>query len=862
MDLLKVWCVILALYFAPVDSDKKVSVQEIVLDSSVLDVQWLGEDFKTVLLQTDKGRVYRSGNRGESWSDTTDQLKLGVAATEAGSSTQFQVDSMQKSPADPNVILVRGVGKTHFVSMDAGSSWRKVRQRSTIHTWIFHKARPKWALLSTWTDACGKTAAADGQAEGPCNHNLYVTKDLGKTFVLVASYVVQFSWGDLAHNQQDRIYFTHFRETTGDQPKLSLWSQNVDFACSDDLGKTVTKLVHRGNKFLVSHNFLFVAKLKDKSNQNVNLMTSSDGGLTFRLAKLPQELDEKSYAILDTSEGIVMLHVNHGSVAPFSTGNVYVSDKDGTRFSLSLPNNVRGTGGDCEFDKVLSLDGVYIANVKDLHRVDDSDSDGEATAEGDGIEEENAAGTEVDRRRTVQGKAKEESVVRTVISFDKGGLWSYLKPPTVDSLGKPLDCPVDKCWLHLHGITNFHNYAPFYSIENAVGIIMGTGNIGPYLRFEPDEVNTYLSRDGGLTWFESHKGAFIYEFGDHGGLVLMADDVKRTKQVVFSWNEGISWYDFEFADRPMNVDNIVIEPNATTTSFLVYGTRGTAGVLYHLDFQPLGQPLCKGIWAADSVSSDYETWTPTDGRSSDSCILGRQITYTRRKASSECFNGEKLERPVVKSNCVCTEENFDCEVGFSRKIGSVDCRLVEEIMVKSPETCTSSDFYHVQAYRKVVGDTCEGGWQPEEIAVPCPASSKMGRGAMSILGVVAMIAILMGAVAVLSKSDNFKKWIANHGFESFKNVKYAGIGANMPETALESVGSRYDADFLEGDQDDFVEDAPQLMTYVGSHQNRGDRKRDEARMISGGFHSADAPVPKLLAPPGRATKDDDSLDLL
>lgn len=60
-------------------------------------------------------------------------------------------------------------------------------------------------------------------------------------------------------------------------------------------------------------------------------------------------------------------------------------------------------------------------------------------------------------------------------------------------------------------------------------------------RFEPEETSTFFSRDGGLTWVEAHKvhlaareldfmrqGAFIYEFGDHGGLIVMADDLKKT----------------------------------------------------------------------------------------------------------------------------------------------------------------------------------------------------------------------------------------------------------------------------------------------------------------------------------------------
>merc|ERR1719454_2520057 len=316
------------------------------------------------------------------------------------------------------------------------------------------------------------------------------------------------------------------------------------------------------------------------------------------------------------------------------------------------------------------------------------------------MEAEASDGAEVDKKHGRGGKkaskpAKEERVIRTVVSFDKGAAWNFLKPPRVDSLGKNYPCngrPAEECSLHLHGTTSWDFYAPFYSIETAVGIIMGTGNVGSSLRFEPEVTNTFVSRDGGLTWIEAHKGAFIYEFGDHGGLIVMADDLKKTNQVVFSWNEGQSWYDFELSDYPVEVDNIVTEPNATSTKFLLYGTRGDSGVVYHLDFDALGQPLCKGVWAADSVSSDYETWNPSDGRSNEKngekCMLGRQVTYTRRKQTSECFNGEKFERPITKKNCACTEENFDCEMGFARQVGALECKLTQDsaaVMETPPE---------------------------------------------------------------------------------------------------------------------------------------------------------------------------------
>lgn len=852
---------------------KKVSVKEVVFDSAVSDIQWLGEDQKTVITQTAKGRLYRSTNGGETWNDITDFFKVDVP----GSSPQpFVAESMTKSPADPNTILVSGNRKTNFISSSRGSSWKKLRQKSQIHTVIFHKTRPTWLLLSTWTSTCNKKKDSNSAPEppedggGPCNHQLFLSKDLGKTFSLVQNYVVQFSWGDPTMNQQDRIYFTHFRKKTGDQPKLYIWSSDVDFAYMDaDVkfwGSPVT-MVALGNKFLVSHKFIFVAKVKDVAAQTVMLMVSADGGRTFNAPQLPTEIDEKSYTVLDTSEGLVMLHVNHGAKEA-QVGNVYISDDKGYRFTLSLPNNVRGTNGDCEFDKVLSLEGVYMANFKETKSSDTSggvdDKTKEAAEESQALEEETKSGTEVDKRRAPKSKAKEESVVRTVISFDKGGAWSYLKPPRVDSTGKQIECPPDKCWLHLHGITNFHNYAPFYSTENAIGIIMGTGNVGPSLRFEPDQTNTYISRNGGLTWMEAHKGAFIYEYGDHGGLVVMADDVRKTKLVVFSWNEGQSWYDFELSSMPVEVDNIVTEPNATSTKFLLYGTRGDTGVMYHLDFESLGQPLCKGVWAADSVSSDYEMWSPSDGKNTEKCLMGKQVTYTRRKQTSECFNGEKFERPVSRKNCECTQEDFECEVGFTRPVGSTECRFADDGSIKIPLSCARNDHFFATGYRKVVGDTCEGGWQPQQVSVACPAKP-MSKGAWSVLGALGMLAVVLAAVNMLSQNDRVKGIFANYGFESFGAVRYANIGSKAPESALDSVGTRFDADFIEGDQDDF--DAPQLMNYTNDRdrdsrdrdRDRDSRDREETRRSA--LDTASEAVPRLARPPGGGTKEED-VDLL
>lgn len=795
-----------------VAAEKKVSVIEAVFDSAVEDIQWLGPHYKTVFCRTKNGGLYRSTDSGRTWTDATKLLK-GV------STSPVKVESIFLHPNSRDVIVVQGKGHFHFISNDQGNSFRPLAHQGPIHGFIFHPKRVTWALMSRWTDACTRSSSLAAKAtKEPCRHDLYVTRDSGASFNLLAAYVVQYSWGDPTRNEEDAVFFSQYHPSSKSdniyegQSRSAGWSKHIDFNYVPDPSSSIKRLVPQGNKFLISNGYIFVARLVNEQDQTVAFMVSTDGGKTFKEARLPVALQEKSYSILDTSQNSVVLHVNHGHAARdgVNVGNVYISDAEGLRYSLSLPQNIRSPSGDCEFDQIASVEGVYIANYRD-------DSSWKTDGQDNGqdysyLKEYDNRDTGIQKQHRWPRKGKDEVAVKTVISFDKGGVWSYLAPPRVDSRGVEVSCADDylavngsirnpsengsvpvsskqfsaidssntkeECWLHLHGITNYHRYAPFYYVDNAVGLIMGTGNVGPYLRYEEDQVNTYLSRDGGLTWAEVHKGAYIYEFGDHGGLIVMADDTKKTNQVVFSWNEGQSWYDFDLGDHSINVDNIVIEPNSSSIEFLLYGTRGTAGVLYHLDFETLGQPLCKGPWAADSVASDYQTWTPKDGRTGDDCILGRKVTFTRRKPTSECFNGRNFARPVERKNCTCTERDYECEFGFTRAINSLEC--VPEDPELTHEECTSSGIFFVNAYRKIPGDTCVGGWTPQKVPVMCPASSpfsKRARMAMLLFGTPFIVG-LIGVASYSKDNPRVRSILSALGINNLapSSAKYAILG--------------------------------------------------------------------------------------
>ena len=64
--------------------------------------------------------------------------------------------------------------------------------------------------------------------------------------------------------------------------------------------------------------------------------------------------------------------------------------------------------------------------------------------------------------------------------------------------------------------------APVYSTEKAVGVVLGTGNIGSKLTDNDSQKNLFLSRDGGLNWSTIRMGVYIYEIGDHGAIIVIA----------------------------------------------------------------------------------------------------------------------------------------------------------------------------------------------------------------------------------------------------------------------------------------------------------------------------------------------------
>jgi len=329
---------------------------------------------------------------------------------------------------------------------------------------------------------------------------------------------------------------------------------------------------------------------------------------------------------------------------------------------------------------------------------------------------------------------------KSVITFDKGGMWKPIKGPKKDSNGKSIDC--DDCSLHLNGKTAGY-LGPVYSSATSTGLIIATGNVGHHLHSRQDEINTYFSRDAGRSWEEIRKGSYIYEYGDHGALMILADNRQATNKILYSWNEGLSWTEFEFWSHMMEVENIITEPSGTSQVFIIYGRRNDKGVLMQINFETLHERRCSGVNAAGADASDYEEWTPADELRAGNCLLGRKVTFTRRKREVQCFNGWDYDRREEIVNCACARSDYECDFGYQMNEGD-RCERVPEMPLSgygAPDEC-SGYFTITKGYRKVPGDSCIGG----EVSVELDPIIQKCPGFGTTASVLLMVTLSCGVV--------------------------------------------------------------------------------------------------------------------
>ncbi|KAF2976922.1 hypothetical protein EK904_014077, partial [Melospiza melodia maxima] len=417
----------------------------------------------------------------------------------------------------------------------------------------------------------------------------------------------------------------------------------------------------------------------------------------MRVAQFVTKHPIKEYYIADASEDQVFVCVSHDN----NRTNLYISEAEGLKFSLSLenfpfppPHRYFANEPFADFHRVEGVRGVYIATL-------------------------------------INGSFSEENM-RSVITFDKGGTWELLQPPTQTHYGEHIDCQIpwgagtgrrppkmtfgdllvvgllsQGCSLHLaqrlSQLLNFQlRRMPILSKESAPGLIIATAitlhssrrMISPFLpgsvgKNMARKTNVYISSSAGARWREALSGPHYYTWGDHGGILVAIAQGTETDQLKYSTNEGETWKVFTFSEKPVFVYGLLTEPGEKSTIFTIFGSYKENGhswlILQINTTDVLGVPC---------TENDYKLWSPSDERGNE-CLLGHKTVFKRRTPHATCFNGEDFDRPVMVSNCSCTREDFEC-------------------------------------YRKISGDTCTGGDVESRLEgelVPCPLAGECPRTA-------------------------------------------------------------------------------------------------------------------------------------
>jgi len=250
----------------------------------------------------------------------------------------------------------------------------------------------------------------------------------------------------------------------------------------------------------------------------------------------------------------------------------------------------------------------------------------------------------------------------------------------------------------------------------------------------------------------------------------MGNDRIKTNSIIYSWDEGKTWQDQRFSDEDVFIKNIIIDPMGSSQHFLIYGlTESEKGVkkgfLANLDFNKLHEPKCRNPNEPNTPNSDYESWTPNDGRFSRECLMGKKVIYIRRKRDSECFNGLEFERKVVEEQCHCTDDDYECDFGFHR-INVYDiCTSIDDESEKQrglpPKVCNG--YYTIsKGYRKVPGNSCVGGVKFDPIIIPC-----QNKGIFSTIGIGLFFIILI--ILILHILSLFNKNMFHQCYKYFTN---------------------------------------------------------------------------------------------
>ncbi|WFD26616.1 vacuolar protein sorting/targeting protein PEP1 [Malassezia nana] len=451
--------------------------------------------------------------------------------------------------------------------------------------------------------------------------------------------------------------------------------------------------------FSVFDRYMLVAELAG-SPPSLRMHVSLDGYQFAPLTLPPSlQLDHRAYTVLDSVTRAVFLHVTTHDSNMAQWGDIVKSNSNGTYYALSLENVNRDGMGFVDFEKMLGLDGIALANV---------------------VANSNEA--------SLSGVKQ----LRTMITHNDGGHWKSLDAPAVDSHGSPYPCNQVGCNLHLHNLLERPDLRITLSSPSATGFMLATGNVGrsllPYA-----QCDTFLTRDGGFTWEEVHKNTHKWEYGDHGSIIVLVDDQHATDTLLYTLDQGLTWETYRFGEK-MRVSTLDTVPEDTKRKFVLMGESQGRSTAVFLDFtRVLSQPC---VFDRDEERNDFERWSPSQQRE-EACLFGSQTWFWRRKRDRVCYVGEAMpEQEVEKKPCTCSAADFECEFNHFRDARG-HCVLypgVTALPSDEGDQCSPDHpdydgyWYERTNVRKIPLSRCVGGERPDRGRRHACRAARKGHG--------------------------------------------------------------------------------------------------------------------------------------
>ncbi|KAK1148412.1 vacuolar protein sorting/targeting protein PEP1 [Aspergillus melleus] len=660
-------------------------------------------DDETVLVLTSDYELYVSHDHGKNWERALEGKKI---------------TRVILHPYNSDAAFFLSEGADGFWTVDRGHSFKPFKaaapptQERFISPLSFHPRYKDWLI---WTGAvdCGS---------GDCHSDAWFSENRGGEWKLLLRYVQKCEFENREGRPESaNIIFCEQYENENKKNRLRLLSTTNQFS---DYTVQIEDVIN----YATMSEFIVVASRNSENAESLVASVSVDGK-TFAEAQFPPNVQvpvQTAYTVLESSTHAVFLHVTASNIEGAEYGPIIKSNSNGTFYVLSLSAVNRNHEGFADFEKMQGLEGVAVVNV--VGNVD------------------------------AVSKNAEKKKLKTMITHNDGAQWMLLPPPSKDAGGKNFGCAVstgkgtNDCSLHLHGYTERRDERDTFSSGSAIGLMMGVGNVGDHLT-GGDEVDTFMTSDGGISWRSVKKGRYMWEYGDSGSVIVIVPESRPTKSLFYSVDEGGNWEEFVFADVDVQIDDISTVPSDTSKNFLLWGRtlqdKSHSKLLtINIDFSALRSRACK-LDEDQDESEDYSIWEPKHPFQEKNCIFGHVEQYHRKKHSAQCWNNWREPHVHrIGMNCPCTRESdYECDYNYEPQTDGT-CALVPGLPKPDAMAVCKNDpdmieYWEPTGYRRIPQTTCEGGRNLDHVvSKPCPDKEEEYEKKHGISGVGLFFAIV------------------------------------------------------------------------------------------------------------------------